>query len=171
MKSIVFRNGIELPQRVNARVTEKFINTPYNPRVTIEPHPLDNLEYDAILGDDKMLFCLFGNHILNVIKDYSSFVKLYDYIKYQHSQTLKQFGQFEGFYYCSDYYSKRKQIMILRIEGYLVKMFYEHDKNFYHYAQVIQPDGNVWYGFNVYGDEPFDKEDKINFLKQIFWIT
>lgn len=37
------------------------------------------------------------------------------------------------------------------IAGCSLEVYFEHDDNFYMYARLIQPDGNIWTGFSGYG--------------------
>lgn len=56
-----------------------------------------------------------------------------------------------GKYLDTSYFSGTEECCVFEVDGWRLEVFFRHEDNYYQYARLIQPDGNVWHGWSGYG--------------------
>ena len=50
-----------------------------------------------------------------------------------------------------DYFCKTGKPMVFNVRGHRIEVMHTHEDNYYQYAKLELPDGNVWHGWSGYG--------------------
>jgi hypothetical protein len=101
--------------------------------------------------------------------------KKFDLIELVRKKYPQAIEEYEG----TEYFSLHEicdELITFEIDGYIIKLFYEEDDNYYQYAELTQPDGTVWSGFSGYGvgagledcEYGFSTSDRVKRLKELF---
>lgn len=54
-------------------------------------------------------------------------------------------------YLNTEHFTDTEELCSFEIEGWRLDVYFRNEDNYYQYAQLTQPDGNVWHGWSGYG--------------------
>lgn len=73
-----------------------------------------------------------------------------------------------------DYFRESGECCVFEIDDHRLEVFFTEEDNYYIYAKLIQPDGEIWYAWNGYGvgfeDDPYgySSDDREETLRNLF---